>query len=99
MANNCAACNFQGDLRNKKVFCLFDNSWHPVEGSCAHWLEYSYNMNKENRVLLAIEAKRKVDSEKSSKKERKFQIWLLILSYALGVISTLVTQFIIKRFF
>jgi hypothetical protein len=99
MAKNCGYCNFQGDLKSEKVLCLFDNSWHPVEDSCVNWLEYSYNMNKEDRIHMAIEARRKLDSEESSKKEKKFQIWLLILGFVLGIISTLVTQLIIKKFF
>ena len=99
MTKNCGHCNFQGDLKSKKVLCLIDNSWHSVEDSCLNWLEYSYNMNKENRIQMAIEARRKIDSEKSSKKEKKFQIRLLILSYVLGIVSTLVTQLIIKKFF
>jgi hypothetical protein len=97
MRNTCGHCNYQGDLKDKNIFCLLLNTWNPIAFSCEHWVDYSPNMNREERVSLAIQARSSLESKESTYEQKKFQIWILILGVILGVAGTILTQWILNK--
>jgi hypothetical protein len=97
MSNTCGHCNYQGDLKEKNILCLLKNSWHPSEFSCESWVDYSYNLNKEDRVKLANQARTSLDSKESTAKQKKFQIWILVLGIILGIVGTILTRWLLKK--
>ena len=96
MQNTCGHCNYQGDLKDKKVFCLLKNLWHPVEFNCESWVDYSHNLNREDRVKLAIQAQTSLDSKESTAKQKKFQYWILLLGFVLGIVTIILGQWLLK---
>ena len=97
MGNTCGHCNFQGDLKEKRIFCLLKNEWIPIASTCENWIEYSHNMNKEDRVKYAMQARERLDSKESAKEQKRFQLWILVLGIVLGIVGTILTQWILKR--
>ena len=96
MENACGHCNYQGDLKERKIFCLLHNSWHPIGFGCESWLEYSYNLNKEDRLKLAIQARASLDSKETTAKQKKFQYWILLLGFVLGIVTIILGQWLLK---
>ena len=117
---NCGHCNFQGDLKQKRVLCLFDNEWHDVNYSCEQWIEYSSSMPRHERLEWAKGIRARYDSEKREdedkrfqrerdwedkefqkerdKKSRRFQVLLFIWGWISGIITILITQWILSLF-
>jgi hypothetical protein len=84
-------------MKERRIFCLFKNEWGPVAGTCEHWVEYSSNMNKEDRVTYALEARARLDSKEGAKRRRKEQVWLVVLGAVLGAILTIAVQWVLKQ--
>ena len=94
---NCGNCMFQGDLRNKQMFCFFDLNWHDMADSCKYWKRYSSNIKKEDRKDLAINLRNSIAEEKRAIVNKRFQIKLLIIGFLAGIISAVIIQCILKK--
>jgi len=49
-------CNFQGNSRadkeNSRIFCLYDQEWHPDTYACNDWQQYSHHMSGTERLKI-----------------------------------------------
>ena len=106
MKNVCGTCIFGIDSEAGQscinVLCAFDNEWRPdhTEG-CTRWKEATGGLSKKDRINLAnklIEQerveRRHQEVIQESRVERKTQFKLLILGFLLGIIGTLLSQWI-----
>lgn len=106
----CGNCNYQGDSKHtgekELVFCLFHNTWNNSNYICVEWATYSYHLSNSDRFMIAKDAKQSkvlLKQEKLSKvessKDRRFKIFLVVLSVLLGIAATLLTQWLGKIIF
>lgn len=106
MEKVCGTCNFGVDHKAGnsciEVLCTFDNEWRldRIEG-CTKWKERTEGLSKKDRIDLANRLKGEEATErrhheliKDSQATRKNQLLLLILGALLGVIGTLLSQYI-----
>ncbi len=59
----CGGCNFHGDTKEKKILCAVDGQWNEESHSCERWTEYSYGMNRSERLAAAKSIKEREDQE------------------------------------
>lgn len=57
----------KADKDGVRIFCLYDNTWHPDVYSCDKWTELSLNLNKEMRLQMAA----KLRENEANKKQIK----------------------------
>jgi hypothetical protein len=106
MKKVCGTCNLGVDHKagnsSIEVLCAFANEWRldRIEG-CTKWQERTEGLSKKDRIDLANGLKGEKDTErrhheliKDSEATRKNQLLLLILGALLGVIGTLLSQYI-----
>ncbi len=106
MKRVCGTCLFgidsEAGLSGINVLCAYDNEWRldHTEG-CAKWRETTSGLSKKDRIDLANKVKDEESTEgrhrelmKDSEVSRKNQLMLLILGALLGVIGTLLSQYI-----
>lgn len=106
MKNVCGTCIFGIDSKAGQscinVLCGFDDEWRPdwTEG-CVKWKETTDGLPKKDRINLANEIMEQERAERrhqelmqESRIELKTQFKLLILGSLLGVIGTLLSQWI-----
>jgi hypothetical protein len=105
--NNCAECNFHGDLKHKEklVFCYVHNEWKPQYSGCEHWLEPT-DMTKENKIAMATLITKNIkNEEKEEREEQRHQkqmahenklSWIQIIA---GFITGLIVGMLIKLLF
>jgi hypothetical protein len=87
VSKNCGHCNYQGDLKQRRIFCAVDQEWYDMGHSCEHWIEFSGNMRKEDRLRLASDLRSRIDAEKSHTKDVRLRWIFLIVGFLLGILS------------
>ena len=110
MKKVCGTCIFNIDATIKPersgihVLCAYDNEWRKdsTEG-CSKWKETTRGLSKKDRIDLAnkstnqeVANKRHLEVLQDNKEIRKYQLKLLILGTVLGILGTLVTQYILS---
>jgi hypothetical protein len=106
MKKVCGTCIFGFDCEAGKsginVLCAFDNEGRAdsTEG-CSNWEETRSGLSKKDKIDLANRLKdeeskeqRHIELLKDSKTNRKNQFLLVILGALLGILSTLLSQYI-----
>ena len=86
------------------VLCAYDNEWRKdsTEG-CSKWKETTTGLSKKDRIDLAAKStdqedinRRHLEVLQENKESRKYQLKLLILGAVLGILGTLITQYILS---
>jgi hypothetical protein len=106
MKKVCGTCIFGYDCEAGKsgiiVICAFDNEWCADNSeSCIKWEETRSGLSKKDRLDLAKGLKDEERKERyhqellnDSKANRKNQIILVIIGTLLGILGTLLSQYI-----
>ena len=110
MKKACGTCIFNIDATIKSgksgihVLCAYDNEWRKdsTEG-CSKWKETTTGLSKKDRIDLANKTteqecitRRHSEMLQENKESRKYQLKLVLLGALLGIIGTLVTQYILS---
>lgn len=106
MKRVCGTCIFNIDSKAERsgihIVCAYDNeSRLDRTEACARWKETTGGLSKKDRIDLANRLKEQESTERrhqeaiqDSKMDRNTQFKLLILGALLGVIGTLISQYI-----
>jgi hypothetical protein len=92
---NCGSCNFQGEIKQKQIFCYFYNDWHDIGYSCQNFTDYVSGMLTDQRQKIAEAERNRQDSQKRDVVDKQFQKKLQIRGVILGVIGTIVAELIL----
>ena len=108
MKKVCGTCLFgfdgRGGGRGVEVLCAHDNLWWTDNYSdCGKWTEYTSGFSKKDIVDMVNrfkdeenESKRHEEPLQDSKANRKNQILLVVLGTLLGVLGTLLSQYMLS---
>lgn len=111
MKKACGTCIFGVDSQAGKsginVLCAYDNDWRAdsTEG-CSKWKEVTRGLSKKDRIDLANRLKDEESTERrhqelleDAKVNRNLQIKLVILGTLIGILGTLISQYIWSLWF
>ena len=110
MKKVCGTCIYNIDAATKPgksgihVLCAFDNEWRKDSTeSCSKWKETMPGLSKKDRIDLAAKSteqesinRRHFEVLQDNKESRKYQLKLVILGAVLGILGTLIAQYIIS---
>ncbi len=111
MRKVCGTCIFAVDSKTGKpginVLCAHDNNWHVDRSEgCSKWRETTTGLSKKDKIDLASKLKEDENTERRHQEllkdtlvNRKTQIELVILAALLGILGTLVSQYIWSLWF
>lgn len=96
MQQSCGNCNFQinskADQQGVSFLCLLDKQQHSEGHSCKYWNEYLHNISVDARVKMASDIRNNIEAQKRHNETLKHNTQIAILSFLLGIISTLLVQ-------
>ena len=107
MKKVCGTCLFGYDCRagrsNIEVLCVYDSVWRSDSTeSCNKWLEKLDGLSKKDIIDLAnrskdeeTETKWRKELLKDSRITRRTQVLLVVLGALLGILGTLLSQYIL----
>jgi len=106
MKRVCGTCIFGIDSKAERsginVLCAYDNEWRlDCTKECTKWKETTSGLSKKDKIDLANKLREEEGTERrhgevmqESELTRKNQLMLLIFGALLGVVGTLVSQWI-----
>jgi hypothetical protein len=100
MQQSCGNCNFhinsKADQQGVSFLCLLDNRQHSEGHSCNHWNEYLHNISADARVKMASDIRNNIEAQKRHNETLQHNTQIAVLSFLLGIISTLLVQKILS---
>ena len=96
---NCGNCLYQGDTKPKEVLCLVKSEWLNSENTCEHFARFTTNVKKEERTLLAIQLRNRIDANQARKEDLKIKRKYFIFGILAGIVTMIVGTVILKLLF
>ncbi len=102
----CGICFFQGDTKVEKdgvfIYCIYDYQWHKGDYTCKQWIEFSNNIPKEHRIIIA-NSKRETEQRlqqheeilKSERDNRELLVKVSLFSFLTGILVIVIAQYIL----